>query len=187
MQVIPHSVQVTVWGASVRKETFHDSELNANCPRSIAATLIRAGLFYPSAPLFFMSLPGQAREWGMAIWDARAPCCASFVEFRLEMRRLFDCSVRGDEAAAKLSRLSQGQAFITDHSIQFQTLSAAWEWNAVVLRALEGHNDTDHGCSSIGLFLSPYTWKPASANNNHPLAPDPPPSVSLDSEPMQLG
>ncbi|XP_056602384.1 uncharacterized protein LOC130419568 [Triplophysa dalaica] len=89
-------------------------------------------------------LCGSAREWGMAVWDARAPCCASFETFRKEMEGLFDRSVRGDEAAAKLSRLSQGRISVTEYAIQFQTLSAACEWNAAALRAcfLEGLNDT---------------------------------------------
>ncbi|KAI7805934.1 Pol polyprotein [Triplophysa rosa] len=70
-------------------------------------------------------LTGQAREWGVAVWEARAPCCQSFGAFRAEMSSLFDRSARGDEAAAQLSRLSQGRKSTTEYSIQFQTLVAA--------------------------------------------------------------
>ncbi|KAI7808450.1 Pol polyprotein [Triplophysa rosa] len=60
------------------------------------------------------------------------------------MASLFDRSVRGDEAAAQLSRLSQGRSSVTDYSIKFQTLAAACEWNEGALRArfLDGLNNT---------------------------------------------
>lgn len=85
-------------------------------------------------------LSGRAREWGVAVWNARAPCCRSFEEFHHEMSRLFDRSAQGDEAAARLSRLSQGRSSVTDYAIRFQTLAAACRWNEAALRArfLEG-------------------------------------------------
>ncbi|RXN15775.1 Pol poly [Labeo rohita] len=52
-------------------------------------------------------LTGQAREWGMAVWENQAPCCRSFRALNKEMTSLFDRSARGDEAAAQLSQLSQ--------------------------------------------------------------------------------
>lgn len=85
-------------------------------------------------------LSGKARDWGMAVWKAEDPCCASFDEFSQEMSRLFDQTARGDEAAARLSRLTQGKSSITDFSIRFKTLAASCDWNEGVLRArfLEG-------------------------------------------------
>ncbi len=85
-------------------------------------------------------LSGRAREWGIAVWRSRAPCCATFVDFCQEMTKLFDRSAQGDEAAAQLSRLSQRKRSVTDYAIQFQTLAAACGWNEGALRArfLEG-------------------------------------------------
>ncbi len=62
-------------------------------------------------------LSGRAREWGIAVWRSRAPCCATFVDFCQEMTKLFDRSAQGDEAAAQLSRLSQRKCSVTDYAI----------------------------------------------------------------------
>lgn len=85
-------------------------------------------------------LVGRARQWGIAVWDAQDPCCHSFEEFREEMVKLFDRSARGDAAAARLARLTQGASSVTDFSIQFKTLATACSWNEAALRAqfLEG-------------------------------------------------
>ncbi|KAI7797064.1 hypothetical protein IRJ41_012065 [Triplophysa rosa] len=70
-------------------------------------------------------LTGRARQWGIAVWEAQDPCCRSFREFRSEMTSLFDRSARGDEAAAQLSRMTQGRGSITDFAIRFKTLAIA--------------------------------------------------------------
>ncbi|KAI7806903.1 Pol polyprotein [Triplophysa rosa] len=70
-------------------------------------------------------LTGRARQWGVAVWEAQDSCCRSFREFHAEMTSLFDRSARGDEAAAQLSRLTQGRATITDYAIRFKTLAIA--------------------------------------------------------------
>ncbi len=58
------------------------------------------------------------------------------------MTRLFDRSVRGDEAASKLARLRQGGRSVTDYAIQFKTLAASCDWNEGALQAMfrEGLN-----------------------------------------------
>ncbi len=80
-------------------------------------------------------LSGRAREWGIAVWRSRAPCCATFVDFCQEMMKLFDRSAQGDETAAQLSRCS-----VTDYAIQSQTLAAACGWieGALPAHFLEG-------------------------------------------------
>lgn len=50
-------------------------------------------------------LTGNDRDWVTAVWDVRARFCTDFEEFRCEMTRFFDHSVKGDEAASKLVRL----------------------------------------------------------------------------------
>lgn len=155
-------------------------------------------------------LTGRAREWGVAVWEARAPCCSSFNGFCAEMSSLFDRSARGDEAASQLSRLTQGRRSITDYSIQFQTLVAACEWNNEALRArfLDGLNATiadeiaaldlprdleelTNLCLRVESRVngrrrpSPTSWRVRDAGAAAPSpvmsAPDP------DPEPMQLG
>ncbi|KAL0168942.1 hypothetical protein M9458_037164, partial [Cirrhinus mrigala] len=87
-------------------------------------------------------LTGKAREWGTAVWDAGASFCTDFEEFRAEMTKLFDRSVKGDEAASKLARLRQGGRSVTEYAILFKTLAASCDWNEGALRAMfrEGLN-----------------------------------------------
>lgn len=82
-------------------------------------------------------LTGSAREWGTAVWDARAPFCRFFDDFRDEIIKLFDRSAQGDEAAAQLGRS------VTDYSIVFNTLAATCDWNDGALRSrfFEGLNE----------------------------------------------
>uniref|UniRef100_A0A8K9X149 Gypsy retrotransposon integrase-like protein 1 n=1 Tax=Oncorhynchus mykiss TaxID=8022 RepID=A0A8K9X149_ONCMY len=85
-------------------------------------------------------LTGRAREWGTAIWEARAECTNQYQDFKEEMIRVFDRSVFGEEASRALSSLCQGNRSITDYSIEFRTLAASSGWNepALLARFLEG-------------------------------------------------
>lgn len=85
-------------------------------------------------------LSGRVWEWGMAVWNAKAPFCNSFEGFCKEMERLFDRSVRGDDAAALLYRLTQKEGSVTEYAICLRTLAAACDWNdsALGARFLEG-------------------------------------------------
>lgn len=152
-------------------------------------------------------LTGRAREWGVAVWEAGAPCCRSFGDFRVEMTNLFDCSARGDEAAAQLSSLSQGRRSITEYSITFQTLAAACDWNEGALRSrfLDGLNNTIsdeiatldpprdlEGLTNLCLRVenrlnvrrrpSPPSWRVREANTSRTAS-----NISSEAEPMQLG
>uniref|UniRef100_A0A8C1LRZ5 Gypsy retrotransposon integrase-like protein 1 n=1 Tax=Cyprinus carpio TaxID=7962 RepID=A0A8C1LRZ5_CYPCA len=75
-------------------------------------------------------LVGQAREWGTAMWDNDHQCCSSFKEFSEELRKVFDRSALGTEAARALSLLQQGGRSVSDYSIEFRTLAASCGWNA---------------------------------------------------------
>jgi hypothetical protein len=85
-------------------------------------------------------LTGRAREWGTAIWEARAECSNVYQNFKEEMIRVFDRSVFGKEASRVLASLCQGDRSITDYSIEFRTLAASSDWNepALLARFLEG-------------------------------------------------
>lgn len=136
-----------------RSATRSEPEPHANCPppydgdpNSCRAFLSQCSLVFALQPRRYVTeesqvafvitlLKGKARDWATAVWDARAPFCATFQDFRAEMIKLFDRSAQGDEAAAQLARLSQGRQSVTDYSIQFRTLAASCDWNEAALRA----------------------------------------------------
>ncbi len=51
-----------------------------------------------------MHLAGSAREWGTAMWDNKHECCSSYSNFSQELRKVFDRSALGNEAARALYR-----------------------------------------------------------------------------------
>ncbi len=140
-------------GPALRAGYLHEPEPHTNNPtvyngdpNSCQAFLSQCSLVFSLQPRRYATeeakvayvltlLSGRACEWGIAIWNSRAPCCAVFEDFRQEMARLFDRSARGDEAAAQLSHLSQRKSSVTDYAIQFQTLNAACNWNEGTLCA----------------------------------------------------
>lgn len=68
--------------------------------------------------------------------EAQAPFCASFVEFRQEMVKLFDWSARVEEAAAQLAWLRQGGSSVTEFTIKFKMLVASCDSNEGLCRAM---------------------------------------------------
>ncbi len=83
-----------------------------------------------------MHLAGSAREWGTAMWDNKNECCSSYSIFSQELRKVFDRSALGNEAARALSLLRQGTRTVSDYAIEFRTLAASSGWNS---RALWDH------------------------------------------------
>ncbi len=74
-----------------------------------------------------MHLAGSAREWGTAMWDNKHEC------FSQELRKVFDRSALGNEAARALSLLRQGTRTVSDYAIEFRTLAASSGWNSMAL------------------------------------------------------
>lgn len=74
-------------------------------------------------------LTGRAREWGTAVWDNGDSCCDSLEDFRAEMKRVFDRSHHGREAAREMLRIRQGARSVSDYAIQLRTLAATTAWN----------------------------------------------------------
>ncbi len=74
-------------------------------------------------------LVGQAREWGTAMWDNEQDCCYSFDSFSEELRKVFDRSAQGTEAARALALLRQREGSVSSYSIEFRTLAASCGWN----------------------------------------------------------
>ncbi|KAI2644103.1 Transposon Tf2-6 polyprotein [Labeo rohita] len=56
-------------------------------------------------------------------------CCFSFESFSEELRKVFDRSAQGTEAARALALLRQGEQSVSSYSIEFHTLAASCGWN----------------------------------------------------------
>ena len=78
-------------------------------------------------------LSGRARERGTALWEARSPSCGNFEVLAAEMRRIFDRSKHGHEAARELLHMHQGRRSVSDFAIDFQTLATSSGWNPEAL------------------------------------------------------
>ncbi|KAI2650043.1 Retrotransposon-derived protein PEG10 [Labeo rohita] len=74
-------------------------------------------------------LSGRAAFWGAAVWENQHPCCSSFQALSKEIKRVFDRTVVGREAARMLADLHQGSMTVSDYSIEFRTLAAECKWN----------------------------------------------------------
>ena len=74
-------------------------------------------------------LTGKTREWGTALWDAKAACCSKYKDFTDEMRKVFDRSFSGRDAAREIMKLRQGAPSVYDYAIDFRTLAASCGWN----------------------------------------------------------
>lgn len=75
------------------------------------------------------NLTGRAREWATAEWERQSAICLSERAFTDALKKVFDGSTPGREAARQLLALKQGQARVSDHAIRFRTLAADSEWN----------------------------------------------------------
>ncbi len=74
-------------------------------------------------------LSGRAALWGSTVWEQKLPCCTSFQSFSEEIKKVFDRTASGREAARFLAELWQGNRSVTDYSIEFCTLAAECRWN----------------------------------------------------------
>lgn len=74
-------------------------------------------------------LSGKAREWATAVWDAQDACCGNFRSFTAEMRKVFDRSSTGHQAAGQILNLRQGSRSVFNYAIEFRTLAASCGWD----------------------------------------------------------
>lgn len=75
-------------------------------------------------------LSGKARDWGTAMWTNRVDIQSDFKLFSEEMRKVFDRSKHGREAAREVLQLRQGRQSVSDFAIQFRTLAVSAGWNS---------------------------------------------------------
>lgn len=93
-------------------------------------------------------LSGRAEAWATAEWARKSPVCSSVNLFSETLRKVFDRTAPGREAARALVGLRQGRRRAIDYAIEFRTLAADSGWNAASLcdAFLFGLSDTlkDH-------------------------------------------
>lgn len=137
---ITQDPQPTHTAPSVREPRLPPPESYGGEPGTCRAFLSQCSLVFELQPATFPTdrariayvitlLTGRAREWGTAVWDTQAPFCSTYKEFCEEMRRVFDRSQHGREAARELLRVRQGGRSVSDYAIQFRTLAATTDWN----------------------------------------------------------
>ena len=78
-------------------------------------------------------LTGRALAWANALIERDSDLCSDFDQFIEEMKRIFDCPVRGRDAATRLLVLRQGRNSVKDYAIEFQVLAAESEWPMATL------------------------------------------------------
>ncbi len=81
-----------------------------------------------------------ARDWGIAIWRSRAPCCATFAGFSPGDGEAVWPICSGRWGGGSAVSVVSGEMLCDNHAIQFQTLAAACGWNegTLCVRFLEG-------------------------------------------------
>ncbi len=131
---LPPPVRPTPLTSATQPETYNGE------PNLCRAFLVKCSMFFPLQPQTFATeeskvalvltlLSGKAALWGTAVWENHHACCSSFHALSEEMKRVFDRTVVGREAARRLADLRQGERSVSDFSIEFRTLAAECKWN----------------------------------------------------------
>lgn len=100
----------------------------------------------PRSKVAFMlsHLTGRAAAWATSEWDRNSPVCLSYESFSVALKKTFDHSTPGREAARALKSLVQGRRRVSDYAVEFRTLSGDSGWNepALIDAFLEGLSET---------------------------------------------
>ncbi|XP_010767110.1 uncharacterized protein [Notothenia coriiceps] len=78
-------------------------------------------------------LSSRAAAWATAEWSRGSPICGSLENFIDTMRKTFDQTTPGREAARALIKLRQHQRSVADYAIEFRTMAADSGWNSAAL------------------------------------------------------
>ena len=78
-------------------------------------------------------LSGRAAAWATAEWSRGSPICGSLENFIDTMRKIFNQTTPGREAARALIKLKQHQRSVADYAIEFRTMAADSGWNSAAL------------------------------------------------------
>lgn len=136
----PLATQAVQLPAVIREPRLPPPVPYAGDPGTCRSFLSQCSLVFELQPSTFPSdrsriayvitlLTGRAREWGTAIWDSNSSVCHSFETFADEMRKVFDRSLHGREAAREMLMIRQGRRSASDYAIDFRTLAATTGWN----------------------------------------------------------
>nr|XP_055051762.1 retrotransposon-derived protein PEG10 [Misgurnus anguillicaudatus] len=136
----PPTPPITTGGSPQSEPRLPIPEKYAGEPKFCRSFLSHCSLHFALQPRTFTTeemkvafvlslLTGKAALWGTAVWENQDRCCASFHALSEEMRRVFDRSVAGREAARLLADLRQEDRSVSDYSIEFRTLAAECKWN----------------------------------------------------------
>lgn len=74
-------------------------------------------------------LSSKAKEWVTSVWEVKLPFCMNYKAFVEEIKKVFDCSKHGREAAREMLHIRQGRRSVSDYAIQFHTLVSSSGWN----------------------------------------------------------
>lgn len=78
-------------------------------------------------------LTGRAAAWATAEWSRGSTICESLGLFKDSLKKIFDHTSSGREAARALSKLRQGHRSVSDFAIEFRTIAADSGWNPLAL------------------------------------------------------
>ena len=123
-----------------REPRLPPPETYSGDPGSCQSFLTQCGLVFALQPSSFPTdrakvayiitlLSGRARDWGTAIWSNNAAIQGDLSLFSTEMKKVFDRSKQGREAAREVLQLRQRSQSVSDYSIQFRTLASTSGWN----------------------------------------------------------
>jgi len=74
-------------------------------------------------------LTGRAEAWATAEWARNSPVCKSLQLFIETIKKIFDRTTPGREAARALTQISQQNQGVSDYAIDFRTLATDSGWN----------------------------------------------------------
>ena len=123
-----------------REPRLPPPETYSGNPGSCKSFLTQCGLVFALQPSTFSTdgakvayvitlLSGRARDWGTAVWSDNMAIREDFALFSSEMRKVFDRSKQGREAAREVLQCRQGCQSVSDYSIRFRTLASSAGWN----------------------------------------------------------
>ena len=78
-------------------------------------------------------LTGRAAAWATAEWARDSPLCRSLGLFTDSLKKIFDRTAPGREAAKALVQLKQRNQRVSDYAIEFRTIAADSGWNDLAL------------------------------------------------------
>ena len=91
-------------------------------------------------------LEGPPLSFYNALYEQRSPLAMSAEAFALELKRVYDHPIRGQQAGLRLSRIRQGRLSVREFVSQFQSSAVEFGWNeAALITAFQNGLNRDIG------------------------------------------